>query len=283
MVGRAAGLLVDLHVDLQPSGWRFVERGGRDAERTASLWRQDLDELAEAFDGYDGDLKLQCTGPWTLAANIELTRGEKAVADEGAIRDVVGSLAEGLREHLSRVQELVPGARLWLQLDEPSLPAVLEGRLSTASGYGHLRAVDPQVVADGLREVLTAAPRAEATVVHCCDRGIPLPLLRQSGAAAIALDTTGLSPQRWESVAATVEAGVAVWPGCLPTDGSGSVRAAVAEVVRGWADAGMPRAGLGALVATPTCGLAGLGRDAAWRVQRAAVDVATEWSEHAEG
>jgi len=283
MVGRAAGLLVDLHVDLQPSGWRFVERPGRDAERTAALWRQDLDELAEAFDGYAGDLKVQSTGPWTLAATIELNRGEKAVADEGAVRDIVGSLAEGLRDHLGRVQALVPGARLWLQLDEPSLPAVLEGRLSTASGYGHLRAVDPQVVAAGLRDVLAAAPDAEATVVHCCDRGIPLPLLRNSGTAAIALDTTGLSPQRWESVAATVEDGVAVWPGCLPTDGSGSVRGAVEEVERGWADAGMPRAGLGALVATPACGLAGLTPDGAWRVQRAAVDVAAEWSERAEG
>jgi hypothetical protein len=281
MVGRAAGLLVDLHVDLQPSGWRFVERPGRDAERTASLLRQDLDELAEAFDGYEGDLKVQCTGPWTLAAHVELQRGEKAVSDEGAVRDVVASLAEGLRLHLGEVRRLVPGAGLVLQVDEPSLPAVLAGRLGTASGYGHLRAVDPQTVAAGLRDVL-AAGEATATVVHCCDRGIPLPLLRQTGTAAIALDTTGLTPQRWESVAATVEAGVAVWAGCLPTDGSGTARAAAAEVERGWTDAGMPRAGLADLVASPACGLAGLTPQGARDVQRAAVDVAAEWSERAE-
>ena len=282
MVGRAAGLLVDLHVDLQPSGWRFVDRPGRDAQRTASLWRQDLDELAEVFDGYTGDFKVQCTGPFTLAATVELNRGEKAVSDEGATRDVIGSLAEGLRQHLAAVQKLLPGARLWLQLDEPSLPAVLEGRLGTASGYGHLRAVDPQVVTAGLREVLAAAPEAEATVVHCCERGIPLPLLRQSGAGAIALDTTGLTPARWESVAATVEEGVAVWAGCLPTDGTGSVRSTAEEVERGWTGAGMPRSALGGLVATPACGLAGLTPEAAWDVQRAAVDVAAEWSERAE-
>ena len=54
IIGRAAGLLVDLPVDLQPSGWRLVDRPGRDAGRTASLHREDLDELAEAYDGYVG-------------------------------------------------------------------------------------------------------------------------------------------------------------------------------------------------------------------------------------
>ena len=48
MIGRAAGLLEGLSVDLQPSGWRITERPGRDAARTAAYWRQDLDELAEA-------------------------------------------------------------------------------------------------------------------------------------------------------------------------------------------------------------------------------------------
>ncbi|NYG07872.1 hypothetical protein BJ986_002359 [Phycicoccus badiiscoriae] len=286
MIGRAAGLLVDLHVDLQPSGWRFVERGGHDGQRTRALLRQDLDELAEAFDGYEGDLKLQCTGPWTLAAGIELQRGEKALSDPGAVRDLLGSLAEGLRVHLGDVARLVPGATLVLQLDEPSLPAVLAGHLPTASGYGHLRPVDPQTVVNGLREVLAAAsddagPGA-ATVVHCCDSGIPLPLLRATGVGAVALDVTALTPQRWESIAATVEDGVALYAGCLPTDGSGTVRGAADVVSRGWRDAGMATTTLGDLTASPACGLPGLTPEGAWRVQRAAVAVAAEWSERAE-
>lgn len=286
MLGRAAGLLVDLPVDLQPAGWRLVERPGRDAQRTRALLRQDLDELAEAFDGYDGELKVQCTGPWTLAAGIELRRGEKTLADPGAVRDLLGSLAEGLRGHLAEVARLVPGAQLVLQLDEPSIPAVLAGRLPTASGYGHLRPVDPQTVVSGLREVLAAAPGdgdRVRTVVHCCDPGVPLPLLRSTGVGAVALDVTALTPARWESVAATVEDGVAVYAGCLPTDGTGTARAAADLVVRGWRDAGLPLTRLRDLVASPACGLAGLTPQGAARVQRAAVDVAAEWSERAEG
>ncbi|SDP22114.1 Cobalamin-independent synthase, Catalytic domain [Pedococcus dokdonensis] len=282
MIGRAAGLLVDLPVDLQPGGWRFVDRPGRDSARTASLWRQDLDQLAEVFDGYGGDLKLQVTGPFTLAAGVELNRGEKSLGDEGAVRDLVGSLAEGVRQHVAEVRRLVPGASVVLQLDEPSLPAVLAGRLPTASGYGHLRAVDPQTAISGLRDVLAAAPEGTATVVHCCDPAIPLPLLRATGVGAVALDVTRLTPMRWESVAATVEEGVALYAGCLPTDGTGTVGSAADLVARGWADAGMPAGGLGALTATPACGLPGLTPEGAWRVQRAAVDVAAEWSERAE-
>ena len=282
MIGRGAALLVDLHVDLQPGGWRFVDRPGRDAARTAAFWHQDLDELAEVFDGYDGDLKLQVTGPWTLAASIELNLGEKSLADEGALRDLVGSLAEGLRQHVAEVQRLVPGATLVVQVDEPSLPAVLAGHLPTASGYGHLRAVDPQTVMSGLRDVLAAAPDATATVVHCCDPGIPLPLLRATGVGAVALDVTALTPARWESIAATVESGVQLYAGCLPTDGRGTVRSATDLVVRGWADAGMSPRDLGAVTATSTCGLPGLTPQGGWRVLRAAVDVAAEWSQRAE-
>lgn len=310
MIGRAAGLLVDLHVDLQPAGWRLVERPGHDAARTGAFWRQDLDELAEAFDGWQGDLKLQCTGPWTLAAHLELTRGEKVLVDPGAVRDLTGSLAEGIRVHLDTVQRLVPGARLVLQVDEPSLPAVLAGHLPTASGYGHLRSVDPQRAMNGLREVLDAAgthplvplvgdrdrdpranqvppaeaplPEARATVVHCCDRAVPLPLLRATGVGAVSLDVTDLTPQRWESIAATTEQGVALWAGCLATDGSSTSKAAAQVVERGWSDAGLSPRGLTDLVATPTCGLAGLTPQGAWSVQRRAVEVAAEWTERAE-
>ena len=282
MVGRTAALLVDLHVDLQPGGWRFVDRPGRDSARTSAFWHEDLDELAEAFDGYTGDLKVQVTGPWTLAAGIELNRGDKAVADQGALRDLVGSLAEGVRRHVAEVQRLVPGASLVVQVDEPSLPAVLAGRLPTASGYGHLRAVDPQTAMNGLRDVLAAAPEGAATVVHCCDPAIPLPLLRATGVGAVALDVTALGPARWESIAATVEAGVQLYAGCLPTDGSGTVRGATDLVVRGWSDAGMSPQGLADITATPACGLPGLTPEGARRVLQSAVDVAAEWSQRAE-
>ncbi|MGL5816253.1 MAG: methionine synthase [Phycicoccus sp.] len=277
IVGRGAGLLVDLPVDLQPSGWRLVDRAGRDAARTAALLREDLDELAEAYDGYAGPLKVQVCGPFTLAAVLQLPRGERVVTDRGATAELVASLAEGVRTHVADVRRLVPGAEIVLQVDEPSVNAVLEGSLPTASGYGRVRAVDEQVVTAGLREVIGA--HDGRTVIHCCHPAAPLALLRSAGASAVSLDLTAASPARWESVAVTVEAGTGVWAGMLPTDGSGSAGVAHRAVVEGLERAGLGVGVLTHLVVTPACGLAALTPGRAQDVSRQALDTARRLTE----
>ncbi|WP_392542715.1 methionine synthase [Oryzobacter telluris] len=277
IIGRAAGLLVDLPVDLQPSGWRFVDRPGRDAGRTASLLREELDELAEAYDGYIGPLKLQVAGPWTLAASVRLNRGERALVDTGASAELVESLAAGIARWVADVRRLVPGAEVVLQLDEPSLPAVLEGLLPTDSGFGRIRSVDPQVAARGLQTVLAA--HDGPTVIHSCHPSAPLPLLRSTGVGAVAIDLTGATPARWESVAATLDTGTGVWAGVLPTDGSGTSTGAHRLVVDGLERAGLAADALRGLVVTPTCGLAGLTPQGARDVVRAALDTARRLGE----
>ncbi|WP_427385058.1 methionine synthase [Janibacter sp. G56] len=280
MIGRATGLLVELPVDLQPSGWRFVDRPGRDAARTASFWRQDLDEIAEAYDGHTGPLKLQVTGPWTLAASVELNRGEKAAGDPAARADVIASLAEGVRLHLAEVARLVPGADLVLQLDEPGLPAVLEGRLPTVSGYGRLAAVDRQEVAAGLSEVLAAAGE-RTTVVHCCHPDAPLALLRESGASAIAVDLDQwerLAPEPlWDTIAEIIESPVALWAGIHPSNGGGAGRdwRTSWDVLHArWVRLGLTASDLDRLVITPACGLAWSTQAEAVAAQRAAREIA---------
>jgi hypothetical protein len=295
IIGRAAGLLVDLPVDLQPSGWRLVDRPGLDAGRTASLHREDLDELAEAYDGYVGPLKVQVAGPWTLAASLRLNRGERVVADPGAVADLVASLADGIQAYVTDVRRLVPGAEVVLQVDEPSLPSVLEGSLPTSSGFGRVRAVDPQVVMRGLESVLAA--HVGPTAVHCCHASAPLPLLRATGAGALAIDLTTATPARWESVAATLDAGTGIWVGCLHTDGSpaggwdrsgaggsaaggsGSDVEARALVLNGFERSGLTSDALRGLVVSPTCGLAGLTPQGARDVLRAALDTARRLGE----
>ncbi len=282
VIGRTAGLLVELPVDLQPIGWRLVDRPGRDASRTAALWREDLDELAEAFDGYAGPLKLQVAGPWTLAASLWLPRGERAVVDEGATRDLTDSLAEGLRQHVVAVQQLVPGAEIAVQIDEPSLPAVLEGRLPTASGFGRLPAVDPQAALAALRTVLRA--HDGPTVVHCCASRPPLPLLRSAEPSALSVDVTLLGPRGWEGLAVAAESGIRLHCGAVPTDGSRTRAQDVADtLVDPWRRVGMPLSSLADVVVTPTCGLGGQQPDTARAVQRAAVETASELAERAEG
>ena len=277
LVGRGAGVLTDLPVELQPSGWRLTSRPGRDAERTVSLWRQDLDELTEAYDGYAGPLKIAVAGPWTLAASLELPRGERAVADLAAALEIAASLADGVARVLADVVRLLPGVEPVLQVDEPSLPAVLTGTLPTASGFGRIGPVDTQDVLRGLR-VVTEAYAGE-TLLHCCHPSAPIPVLRQAGADGLALDLTDASPARWESVAATLESGLRIYAGLLPTDGSGTVAAASRLLLDQAERVGIPGEVLAGLGVSPACGLAGASRDSAIAVQRAVVDLAHDLSD----
>lgn len=274
IIGRGAGVLTDLPVELQPSGWRFADRPGRDAERTASLWRQDLDELTEAYDGWVGRLKLAVAGPWTLAASVELSRGERAVVDRGAALEIAQSLADGIGRLLADVARLLPGVEPVLQLDEPSLPAVLTGTLPTASGFGRIGSVDAQDVLRAL-QIVTSAYAGE-TIIHCCHPKAPIPVLRQSGATGLALDLTAASPARWESVAATMESGLRVYAGLLPTDGTGSVLEAARRLLEEADRVGIGSELLGDALVSPACGLAGASREEAISIQRAAVDLARE-------
>ncbi|MGN6300868.1 MAG: methionine synthase [Angustibacter sp.] len=283
LVGRAAARLVELPVDLQPSGWRLVDRPGRDLARAQAFWREDLERFAETFDGYAGRLKVQLAGPWTLAASLQLTRGERALTDAGAVRDLVQSTRESVAGLVAEVGRLVPGAQVVLQLDEPSLPAVLDGRLPTVSGYGRVPAVAAPEVREGLAAVLGAARAAGAsTVVHCCADDAPVALLRDSGADAVSLDTTLLDASGWESVAAGVEAGVRLWAGALPTTGEPAPTRRTADLLTSrWRDVGLPVRDLADVVVTPACGLAGASPAAARTTLRRAVEVAAELTERA--
>lgn len=282
MIGRSAALLTDLHVETQPYGWRFVDRSGRDEGRARAFLREDLDELAEAYDGWSGPLKLQVAGPWTLAASIELTRGERAVSDPGARRDIAGALADGMAGHVADVQRLVPGVELVVQVDEPGLPAVLEGRLPTQSGYGRLRPVDRGEVRDGLRTLLDGVGDVR-TVVHCCAGDVPVKLLRESGAHGLSLDTSLLDGARWEQVAEAFEAGVELWAGAVPTSGEATWRVSRDRLLQAWRQVGLDESALGGVVVTPTCGLAGTSPSSAVATLRATRDLAAALTDLAAG
>ncbi|MDH6128721.1 methionine synthase [Kitasatospora sp. GP82] len=258
MIGRGAGLLVELFAQVEPSGWRFADRPGRDTRRAHSWLGEDLDALEEFTQGYRGALKLQAVGPWTLAAAVELRHGEKALSDPGACRDIAESLTEGLRRHLAEVRGRVPGAQLVLQLDEPSLPAVLAGEVKTASGFQRLRAVDRQVAEEVLRNVLRGLDAP--VVVHCCAPRVPLPLLRRAGAAGVSLDFSLLTEREDEDLGEAVEAGTMILAGVVPSADSGlsDPAGSVQGVRRLWRRLGFAPELLGRRVlVTPTCGLAG--------------------------
>jgi methionine synthase II (cobalamin-independent) len=282
LTGRTAALLVDMPVETAPRGWRFALRPGRDQRHAAGLLAADLDAAQQAAEGYAGPFKIQLAGPWTLAATVELNRSQDpALADPGAVADLIASLAEGVSTHVAEIRKRIPGATVVLQLDEPALPAVLAGAVPTASGLNRVGAVDTTVTGDGLRAVLTAA--TALTVVHCCAPGYPFGMIKESGAGAISIDTRALRRGDEDRLAELAEAGLGILAGVLDTKdpervtgaASPAPRELAAGVIELWHRTGLPPATLaGQVVLTPACGLAGFSRAAARAALAACRDAA---------
>jgi hypothetical protein len=314
VLGRSAGFLVGLPVQLYAGSWQVAPRPGKDLRRTADLLERDLDQLTEQGDGFAGTFKVQSAGPWTMAAGIDLQIGGRLLRDAGAVRDLTDSLAEGLRRHVDEVRKRLPRASVLLQLDEPSLQAVLAGRVPTESGLSAYRPVDAADAATALRTVVEAA--GVPVIVHSCAPEVPLRVVRDSRAAAVALDLSLL--KELDPLGEAIEAGLGLFVGAAPTRPAGAAAPArpagaaparppagaaparppaagsdgsavgrgpdgkqIAERVRTlWTRLGFPLEKLSPqVVVTPACGLAGAGEKDARAVLAACREAARRLSE----
>ena len=267
MVGRtAAALLVDIPVELYAGRWQVARRGGADLRRARDLMERDLDALTEAGDGFTGTLKIQAAGPWTLSVGLGLLK------DHGFVRELSQSLTEGLTAHVDEVRRRVPGAQVVLQVDEPSVPAVLAGRVPTESGLHTYRAVDAAVVRSHLSSIVDGV--GTPVVIHCCASDAPIDLFVEAGAAGVALDVS-LAPM--DSLGAAIDGGTALFAGVSGVSGGAGI---AGRLRRLWADLSFPAETLPArVVVTPACGLAGYSPERAATAIKACREAATRLTE----
>ena len=276
LIGRTAALLVDLAVEVVPTGWRVTARPGRDHRRAADLLRFDVDALDAACAGPRPEwVKVQAAGPWTLAASVELRTGHRVLTDRGAVREFAGSLGEGLRAHVAEIAERT-GARVLVQLDEPSLPAVLAGTIPTASGWGTVRSVPAPEAHDLLRDLVGGLDAP--VVVHCCAARPPVRLVAGTGVAGVGLDATGFSGKvdvaLLDALGETWDADTPLLLGLVPALAPAR-RVTARDLARPAFDLadrlGFDRVRLARLaVPTPSCGLVGASPDWARRAMRLA-------------
>ena len=282
VIGRSTAFLDGLSADLHAGGWRLTDTSSREHRLAISTLRSDLDLLEELAQGYSGPVKIAAAGPWTLAAHVERPRGDRVVADSGARRDLGQSLAEGVASMIAELRRRLPDIEFTLQIDEPSLPAVLAGSLATASGFSRHPAVDVAEVSGSLRDVLAhiRAAGAAAVVVHCCAPAAPISLLQDAGADGIYLDLGEVTGDAWDTVASCLEDGVQIGLGALPTDRLALTGDQVARLVLNHLrKLGLDPPIAARVVITPSCGLASAERElavGALRTIRTAAAIVTE-------
>ena len=267
LVGRGTALLTGLGIDLPAQGWRLTDVSSRDHRRAISTLRSDLDQLEEIAQGYEGPLKISIAGPWTLAASLEHPRGDRVLPDAGARRDISQSLEQGIVDLRDELARRLPETTMIIQLDEPSLPAVLAGGIATASGLSRHRAIDVPEVSTVYTRIVERLGET-AVIVHSCAPDVPIAMLAKAGVAGLALDLALLGTADWDAVGEAMEQrGLWLFAGGLPTADPAATLLnpdQVAGVVLGpIRRLGLPPEISAHTVVTPACGLAGFTRQQA--------------------
>lgn len=262
IIGRAGALLVDISIDTAPRGYRIVARPGAVARRAASLLAEDMDAFEEAWElaGAAGErvVKVQAPGPITLAAQLELSNGHRALTDSGAVRDLAASLAEGVAVHSSELARRL-GATVVVQYDEPSLFPALEGRLSGVTSLSPVHPVDENVAVALIDECVAAA--SGNAMLHICDGELPWKVLQRSAITALSVDPRRLTDADLDGLGQFLDSGRAAVLGLIPSTAPGR-RPSVEEIAAAAAAVtdriGFSRAVLGDRIGiSPVCGLAG--------------------------
>jgi methionine synthase II (cobalamin-independent) len=263
LIGRAGALLVDIGIDTVPRGYRVASGRSSVVRRAASLLDEDVDALEEAWEraglrGGSRTVKVQAPGPVTLAAHLELANGHRAITDVGAVRDLAGSLAEGLELHRAEIARRLE-VPVVVQLDEPSLPAALAGRLTGVTSFSPVHPVDESLAQSLLDDCVATVGGTVA--LHCCAPELPWKMLLRSSLAAVSVDVTTLTAADLDGIGEFVESGRVVMLGVIPVQAP-TRRPVPEEVAKEAASItdrlGFPRAVLRDRIGiTPACGLAG--------------------------
>ncbi|MGV0625260.1 methionine synthase [Mycolicibacter minnesotensis] len=279
LIGRTGALLVDIAIDTAPRGYRLTARPGAVTRRAGSLLGEDADALEEAWEvaglrGSGHPVKVQAAGPLTLAAQVELTNGHRAITDPGAVRDLAASLAEGVKTHRADLSRRLQTPVI-VQLDEPSLAAAVTGRLAGVTALSPVPPID-EAVATALLDSCAETIGGEV-LVHSCATEVPWNVLQRSAITAVALDCTDLDAADYDQIGAFIDSGRTVVLGLVPALAPAR-RPAVEELASAAAAItdriGFARSVLAERVGiSPVCGMAGAGpawaRTAAGLVRKA--------------
>jgi hypothetical protein len=277
MVARALGLIDQLAFEDGPFGWRTAAHPSREQRRARARLGDDLELAAERLEGRSGDWHVSLTGPWTLSALVGRGSGELLLADAGACRDLAQAWLEAVANWCDRIQRLIPGVRLSLQVDEPMLPMVAVGAVGTASGWRRHRPVPPDRLVEGYAGLSDWAERTglAQTVLHCCAPGLNCGDLGRAGFSAVSCDLANLGGDD-DGLAQFYEAGGSLWLGAVPTDQPD--RRVSLDQIRPGVLALLDRLGIdpaqGRLWLTPACGLAGFKLTEALATARLLADLA---------
>ena len=264
MIGRtlamSSAVSRDFSASLTTTGWRR-SAPGKDIESATALLAADVDAFCAAIAGFDGVVKIQLAGPFTVAAMLEGSTGERMIADSGFVNDLAAVIAEAAAQLASTITRQSAVDKLLVQFDEPMLPQVIDGTLSTASGLRAHAAWPAADVTAILSHML--ADLAHAAWLHCCAAKPPLSVLRDCGATGLSIDSRAIDAEALDVIGDAIDSDVDIVLGVLQPSQWTVPEAQLASAAAAAVDRLRQRLGFDEqiwnqrLVLSPSCGLAG--------------------------
>lgn len=154
LVARTAVLLPEVYCEVGARSWVLTDRPQLTTRRAVDTWRWDLDACEQQWG--QRDVIVSVMGPWSLATALELPNGHRAVTDAGARRDLNQALEAGVAEAVAGLSARFGGA-VQVVLEEPWVPALLQGSVPGTSDFDELAAV-PQYEISKALDALAVGP-----------------------------------------------------------------------------------------------------------------------------
>ena len=165
-VGYTAALLESLSVDRGARRWQLSARPQRWSWFLRDLRERDADVLEETWQQPGAEITVHVMGPVSLASQIELADGHRALSDRSALFDLADALAVGVENFRADIARRF-SVGTTLQIDEPYLAASVRGEIPGATEYHQIPPLGAEDAATLLQRC--AAGRIDALNISDAD------------------------------------------------------------------------------------------------------------------
>lgn len=157
-------LMPELPIERGPRSWRLTTRPQTLTRRMWDAGERDLDTLEELW-GNTEKLIFAVQGPWSMATDIEMSNGHRAVTDNGALRDITEIFIGALIRHADNLRSRF-GADVEIIINEPKLNPLSTGSIPGTTDFDEIKPIHVKTLGERLHAVNEQLNKAGVEMVR---------------------------------------------------------------------------------------------------------------------